>query len=223
MKTGKLFIVATPIGNLKDVSQRALEILHSVDAVVCEEYRVGSTLLKRLNIPGKTLLTLNEHNEQEQAGDILLRLHNGENLALVSDCGTPGFEDPGAFLVEQAIQQGIQVSPIPGPSSLMAAISISPVPMKEFYFVGFLPRKDEERLPKLRHLNALKMPVILMDTPYRLVKLVQEVETVFGKGRMAALALDVSLPGETILYATLSEIRQKVQARKGEFILIVYR
>lgn len=223
MNTGKLYIVATPIGNKKDISQRALETLKLVDAVICEEYRVGSTLLKMLAIPPKTLLTLNEHNEQEQSADILMRLHHGENLALVSDCGTPGFADPGAILMGQAIQQGIQVIPIPGPSSLMAAISISPVSLKEFYFAGFLPRKDEERLSKLRHLNLLKIPVILMDTPYRLGKLLQEVESVFGKGRLAALALDISLPGETILYATLSEIHQKVQARKGEFILIIYR
>lgn len=223
MSSGKLFIVATPIGNFQDVTRRALDVLASVDGVICEEYRIGSTLMKKLAISGKILLTLNEHDEQDQTSEILVRLHHGENLALISDCGTPGFEDPGAFLVEQALQQGIQVSPLPGPSSLMAAISVSPVPMKEFYFAGFLPRKDEERQSKLRHLNTLKIPIILMDTPYRLVKLLQEVETAFGKGRMATLALDVSLPGETILYATLAEIHQKVQARKGEFVLIVYR
>ena len=223
MQPGHLFIIATPIGNFQDITLRALDILRTVDGVISEEQRIGSTLLKKLGIPEKTLLTFNEHNQQEQVPEIILRLHQGENLALVSDCGTPGFEDPGAALVEQALQQGIPVSPLPGPSSLMAAISISPIPLKEFHFAGFLPRKDEERLSKLRHLNALKVPVILMDTPYRLAKLLQEVESVFGRNRMATLALDVSLPGELILYATLAELRQRVQARKGEFILILYR
>jgi 16S rRNA (cytidine1402-2'-O)-methyltransferase len=223
MKTGKLYMVATPIGNFQDITLRALDVLRSADAVICEEYRIGSTLLKKLNIPEKPLLTLNEHNEDEQTGEILLRLHKGETLALVSDCGTPGFEDPGTRLVEQALQQGIQVNPLPGPSSLMAALSVSPIPLKEFLFAGFLPRKDDERLSKLRHLNALKMHLILMDTPYRMGKLLQEAESVFGKNRLATLVVDISLPGELILHAPLAEIHQRVQARKGEFILIVYR
>lgn len=223
MKPGHLFMVATPIGNYQDITLRALEVLRTVDGVICEEFRIGSTLLKKLGIPEKPLIPFNEHNQQHQASEILLRLHQGENLALVSDCGTPGFEDPGSSLIEQALQQGIPVSPLPGPSSLMAAISVSPVPLKEFHFAGFLPRKDEERLSKLRHLSALKVPVILMDTPYRLSKLLQEVETVFGRNRMATLALDVSLPIELILHATLAELRLRVQARKGEFILILYR
>jgi 16S rRNA (cytidine1402-2'-O)-methyltransferase len=222
MKSGKLFIVATPIGNYQDITLRALDVLRTVDAVICEELRLGSTLLKKTGISNKPLLTLNEHNEDEQTGEILLRLHRGETLSLISDCGTPGFEDPGARLVQEALQQGIQVIPLPGPSSLMAAISISPIPLKEFLFAGFLPRKDEERISKLKRLQALKIHLVLMDTPYRLRKLLEEVESIFGKHRQATLALDVSLPGELILYADLSEIRQRVQSRKGEFVLIIY-
>jgi 16S rRNA (cytidine1402-2'-O)-methyltransferase len=223
MKSGKLYIVATPIGNYQDITLRALEILRLADAVICEELRLGSTLLKKAGISNKSLLTLNEHNEDEQTGEILLRLHKGETLALISDCGTPGFEDPGARLVQESLQQGIQIIPLPGPSSLMAALSISPIPLKEFLFAGFLPRKDEERISKLKHLQALKTHLVLMDTPYRLGKLLEEVESVFGKYRQATLALDISLPGELILHATLGDIRKRVQARKGEFVLIVYR
>ena len=223
MKSGKLFIVATPIGNYQDITLRALDVLRTADAVICEELRLGSTLLKKTGISNKPLLTLNEHNEDEQTGEILLCLHRGETLALISDCGTPGFEDPGARLVQEALQQGIQVIPLPGPSSLMAALSISPIPLKEFLFAGFLPRKDAERISKLKHLQALKTHLVLMDTPYRLGKLLEEVESIFGKYRQATLALDISLPGELILYANLNEIRQRVQARKGEFVLIVYR
>jgi 16S rRNA (cytidine1402-2'-O)-methyltransferase len=223
MKFGKLFIVATPIGNVQDITLRALDVLRAVDAVICEELRLGSTLLKKLGIANKSLLTLNEHDEDEQTGEILLRLHKGETLALISDCGTPGFEDPGARLVQDALQQGIQIIPLPGPSSLMAALSISPIPLKEFFFAGFLPRKDDERISKLKHLQALKTHLVLMDTPYRLGKLLEEVESIFGKYRQATLALDISLPGELILHAALIDIRQRVQARKGEFVLIVYR
>ena len=223
MKTGKLFIVATPIGNYQDITLRALDTLRSVDGVICEEVRLGSTLLKKLNITNKPLLALNEHNEDEQTGEILIRLHKGETFGLISDCGTPGFEDPGSRLVLEALQQGVQVIPLPGPSSLMAALSISPIPLKEFLFAGFLPRKDAERISKLKHLQALKTHLVLMDTPYRLGKLMEEVESVFGKFRQATLALDISLPGELILHDTLAEIRQRVQARKGEFVLIVYR
>jgi 16S rRNA (cytidine1402-2'-O)-methyltransferase len=223
MKFGKLFIVATPIGNYQDITLRALDVLRLADAVICEELRLGSTLLKKLGITAKPLLTMNEHNEDEQTGEILMRLHKGETFALISDCGTPGFEDPGARLVQEAFQQGVQVIPLPGPSSLMAALSVSPIPLKEFFFAGFLPRKDEERISKLKHLQALKTHLVLMDTPYRLGKMLEEVESVFGKNRQVTLAVDISLPGELILNATLSEIRQRMQARKGEFVLIVYR
>ena len=223
MKSGKLFIVATPIGNYQDITLRALDTLRTAGGVICEELRLGSTLLKKIGIPNKHLLPLNEHNEDEQTGEILIRLQRGETLALISDCGTPGFEDPGSRLVLEALQQGIQVIPLPGPSSLMAALSVSPIPLKEFLFAGFLPRKDADRISKLKQLQALKTHLVLMDTPYRLGKLLEEVESVFGKFRRATLALDISLPGELILHATLAEIRRHVQARKGEFVLIVYR
>ncbi len=223
MKLGTLYIVATPIGNLKDFTLRSLDILRSVDAVVCEELRQGSTLLKRAGIQGKLLLTLNEHNEAEQIPDLLLRLSHGESLALISDSGTPIFADPGVMLLEQAIVQGIKVVPIPGPSSLTAALSVSPISMREFIFAGFLPRKDDERLSKLKSLKSLKLPLVLLDTPYRLGKLMNEVEKVFGKGHVITLALDLTLPDELILHGTVNEIQARIQVRKGEFVLIVHR
>ena len=223
MKYGVLYIVATPIGNFQDITLRALDILRKVDLVVCEELRQGSTLLKKLGIVGKTILTLNEHNEAEQIPDLLIHLRNGKSLALISDCGTPAFADPGAALLEQSIMQGIKVVPIPGPSSLIAALSISPIPLKEFFFAGFLPRKDDERITKLKNLHGLKSPLVLMDTPYRLSKLLEEVEKVFGGNRIITLALDLTLPGELILNGPIKEIKAMIQARKGEFVLIVHR
>jgi 16S rRNA (cytidine1402-2'-O)-methyltransferase len=223
LKSGNLYIVATPIGNPQDITLRAIEMLRLANAVVCEELRLGTTLLKKLNIVDKEILTLNEHNEDEQTGELMIRLHTGQSLALISDCGTPTFADPGARLIEEAIQQRVPVIPVPGPSSLMSALSVSPVPLKEFIFAGFLPRKDPERISKLKNLQGIHMPLVLMDTPYRLGKLLQEVENVFGKNRQVTLAVDLTLPNELILHGPLTEVRQRIQARKGEFILIVYR
>ena len=223
MKQGILYIVATPIGNYQDITLRAINTLRSASAVVCEELRLGSTLLKKIGIEQKEILTLNEHNEDEQTGALIIRLHQGDSLALISDCGTPTFADPGARLLEEAIQQGIQVVPIPGPSSLMSALSVSPIPLNEFIFAGFLPRKDPERISKLRNLQSIRMPLVLMDTPYRLGKLLEEVETVFGKNRQVTLAIDLTLHSELVLHGSLAEIRNRIQARKGEFVLVVLR
>jgi len=223
VKQGILYIVATPIGNYQDITLRAINTLRSASAVVCEELRLGSTLLKKIGIEQKEILTLNEHNEDEQTGMLIIRLHQGDSLALISDCGTPTFADPGARLLEEAIQQEIQVVPIPGPSSLMSALSVSPIPLNEFVFAGFLPRKDPERISKLRNLQSIRMPLVLMDTPYRLGKLLEEVETVFGKNRQVTLAIDLTLHSELVLHGSLAEIRQRIQARKGEFVLVVHR
>ncbi len=219
---GKLYIVATPIGNYQDITLRALEILRSADAVVCEEYREGSTLLKRLEITPQELITLNEHNEQEKLTLILGRLAAGKSLALISDCGTPVFADPGAALVEMVSQAGFQVIPIPGPSSLMAALSVLDFKPQPFYFAGFLPREPEKRRAELNRVKSLNVPVVIMDTPYRLGSALEDVASVFGKGRRVTLACDLTLPAETIYRGPVGEIRQKVKDRKAEFVLVVH-
>lgn len=222
MKIGCLYIVATPIGNYQDITLRALEVLRKADAVICEEFRQGSTLLKKLDIPSKDLLQLNEHNEEEKAPEILSLLLSGKHLALVSDCGTPAFADPGTQLVKQALEFQVPVVPVPGASSLMALISVSPLPMDRFYFAGFLPRKTPKRQSELKALQRMNVPIILMDTPYRLEKLLQEIRTTFGKNRLITLALDLTLESEQILHGTVGEILPQVKNRKSEFMLIVY-
>ena len=219
---GKLFIVATPIGNYGDISLRALETLKGADAVVCEEFREGSTLLKKLGIGDKKLLILNEHNEKEGTEEIFQALLTGQIVALVSDCGTPGFADPGTILVKRCMEFSIPVSSVPGASSLMAAISLSPLPLKEFYFAGFLPRAESERKVKLAFLKAQKIPIILMDTPYRLEKLLKEISISFGSNRLVTLAVDLTMPSESLFHGPVGEISKKMKARKGEFILIVH-
>lgn len=222
MKIGCLFVVSTPIGNYEDITLRALNVLREADAVICEEYRQGSTLLKKLAIPSKELLLLNEHNETEKTAELLQLMLSGEKLALVSDCGTPAFADPGTYLIKLADEFQVPVIPIPGASSLMALIAVSPLPMDEFFFAGFLPRKTELRQPKLKSLAKMDVPIILMDTPYRLEKLLVEIRQTFGKNRIVTLALDLTLENEKILHGPLGEILEQVKNRKSEFILIVH-
>jgi 16S rRNA (cytidine1402-2'-O)-methyltransferase len=218
---GTLYIVATPIGNPGDITLRAIEVLKSADAVVCEEYKPGSTLLKKLGIEGKELVLLNEHNEPEVAADLLVRLLNGQSLALFSDCGTPVFSDPGHYLIQLAASSGVKVSPIPGASSLMAALSVLDFHLEKFMFGGFLPRDPDVRRKMLTYYRTLKMPIVLMDTPYRLGALLDDVIKVFSKGYMVTVAFDLTLPTETVYRGTAEEVRKSIGPRKGEFIMIV--
>jgi len=220
-ETGTLYIVATPIGNPGDITLRAIEVLKSADAVVCEEYKPGSTLLKKLGIVGKELVLLNEHNEPEVAADLLTRLLKGESLALFSDCGTPVFSDPGHYLIQLASSSGVKVSPVPGASSLMAALSVLDFHLERFVFGGFPSRDPDVRRKVLTHYRSLKMPVVLMDTPYRLGTLLDDVITVFGRGHMVTVAFDLTLPTETVYRGTAGDVRKQVGPRKGEFIMVI--
>lgn len=220
-KLGTLNIIATPIGNPGDITLRAIEVLKSVDAVICEEYKPGSTLLKKLGILEKELVLLNEHNEAEGAADLLMRLLNGQNLALISDCGTPVFSDPGAYLIQLAAGSGVTVTPIPGASSLMAAMSVLDFKIGQFYFAGFLARDPDARRKELTRLRGLKVTIVLMDTPYRLKALLEDVGKVFGRQAFVTVALDLTLPSEVVLRGGTSEVINKIGSRKGEFIMVV--
>ncbi|HSM23924.1 MAG TPA: 16S rRNA (cytidine(1402)-2'-O)-methyltransferase [Anaerolineaceae bacterium] len=222
-KPGKLFIVATPIGNWDDITLRAVKVLESVDILICEEFRTGSTLLKKLSIPPKELISLNEHNEDSQVSSIIQHLLNGKNLALISDCGTPVFADPGHLLINQAVQYGIQIIPIPGPSSLMATLSVLDFKLEQFYFAGFLPREKEERRKTLNSLRTIDVPIILMDTPYRLQKLLEEVVQTFGKSRIITLGLNITLENEKFLRGPVSQVINQLTQKKAEFILVVHK
>ncbi len=222
VKIGKLYIVATPIGNLEDITLRALKVLGSVDAVICEERRAGSTLLKKLGVTPKELLALNEHNEPAEAAEIALRMAKGESFALISDAGTPVFADPGAALIRQAVEYGVETVPVPGPSSLMAALSVLDVKLDQYVFGGFLSRNPEQRRMELQRLRGLRMPVVLLDTPYRLTAILGDIEKVFGKGQRLTLAFNLTLPGEMICRGNPQEIAKQVGPRKGEFVLVIH-
>ena len=222
-KFGKLYIVATPIGNPQDITLRAIETLRSVDAVICEERKDGSRLLKQLEIIGKPLIELNEHNESDMIQQVLIELMNGRNMALVSDCGTPVFSDPGKQLLKLMAEMRIKVVPVPGASSLTTALSVCPFDMENFTFLGFLPPKTEQRVAVLQKHKFSECPLILMDTPYRLVKLLDEVSRTFGRQQQIFLALDLTLLSETTYLGTVQDVASQVQGRKAEFILILDR
>lgn len=221
-QTGKLFIVATPIGNWDDISFRAIKVLESIDILICEEFRVGSTLLKKLSLPSKELISLNEHNEINQIDSIIQHLLNGKNLALISDCGTPVFADPGHILINQAVQFGIEIIPIPGASSLMATLSILDFKLDQFYFAGFLPREKEERKRSLNALRTINVPIVLMDTPYRLQKLLEELSQTFGKSRNITLGMNISLENEKFLRGPIYQVINQLTTKKAEFILVIH-
>jgi 16S rRNA (cytidine1402-2'-O)-methyltransferase len=220
--SGTLSIVATPIGNPDDISLRAINTLRAADVIICEELRVGTSLLKRLGIEPKEILLLNEHNEEEQASQIALRLVQGQNMALISDTGTPVFADPGSLLISIASGYGVPVVPIPGANSIIAALSILDFKLEQFVFGGFLPREPEKRRAELTRLRGLRMPVVLMDTPYRLGALLEDVAKTFGPGQPVTVACDLTQSNEIIYRGSASSVRKQVNQKKAEFVLIVH-
>ena len=219
---GKLYVVATPIGNWEDITIRALNILKSVDLLVCEEFRVGSTLLKKLSLPKKELINLNEHNEKEQAQLVIQKLMEGLDIALISDCGTPVFADPGHMLINQAVQVGIQIVPIPGASSLMTTLSVLDFKLDQFYFAGFLPREKEQRKEELSSLKSLSIPIVLMDTPYRLQRLLEEAAQTFGNNRRITLGVNLTMENERFFRGPISQVIKQLNVKKAEFMLVVH-
>jgi 16S rRNA (cytidine1402-2'-O)-methyltransferase len=204
---GTLSLVATPIGNYDDITLRALRVLKEADLLVTEERREGERLMRHFDIV-KPFETLNEHNEAAASHAILEQLEAGKNVALVSDCGTPVFSDPGQTLVRKAIERRIRIVPVPGASSLMPALTVSGFSIDQFLFYGWLSPKKDRRRAELRQLRQERRTIVLMDTPYRLVALLGDLAETFGDTRRICIALDLTMPGETMLYGTAVELYQ---------------
>jgi 16S rRNA (cytidine1402-2'-O)-methyltransferase len=219
---GNLYLAATPIGNFQDLTLRAHRVLSEVDAVVCEERRIGSTLLSHYKIE-KPLLELNEHSEVAQVPELIRRLKEGESLALISDHGTPLLADPGATLVAQALAAGIRVEPIPGASSIVAALVASGLPSVRFRFQSQLPRKKDARGRALRKLKEVNDSVVLLDAPYRLLPLLQSVNDELGEARQVAVACELTMPDERFVRGPVGDVIQEFRRRpfKGEFVLVI--
>ncbi|RLC56100.1 MAG: 16S rRNA (cytidine(1402)-2'-O)-methyltransferase [Candidatus Cloacimonadota bacterium] len=217
----KLYVVATHIGNPDDITLRALKVLKEVDFVICEEFKVGSRLLKGYDIK-KPLELLNEHNETEQTQVILNRLvMNGETAAIISDAGTPLFADPGNSLVWQCHQNGIDVVPIPGASSIMAALMVSGLKLDQFLYYGFLPANKDERKRSIKRLPN-NYDLIFLETPYRLKQLLGDLKKILGPNRQAIIAYKLTQLNEKIFWGSLQELSVMIQELpKGEFVFIL--
>lgn len=223
MTSGILFVVATPIGNLADVSPRALEALRAADVIACEDTRTTRTLLARHGIATRTL-ALHEHNERVAAGRLIDALKAGRNVALVSDAGTPGLSDPGALLVEQAHRAGIRVSPLPGPSAAAAAFSAAGFPAERFLFAGFLPAAPAARRKALEGLE-LPYPVVLYEAPHRIAETLQDLAARFGPEREIVIARELTKKFEEVARLPLAETAAWLAAQphraQGEFALVL--
>jgi 16S rRNA (cytidine1402-2'-O)-methyltransferase len=220
--SGTLYLVATPIGNLDDITFRALQVLKSVDLVVYEERKEGERLLRHFDIH-TPVDSLNEHNEAAATHNIIQHLLKGKSVALVSDGGTPVFSDPGQLLVRKAADQRIRIVPVPGASSLMPALIVSGFSIDQFFFYGWLSPKKERRRAELRQLLQERRTIVLMDTPYRLQSLMRDLAEIFGAARRVCLAFNLTLSDEEIIRGTAADIHTLVMQRemKGEYVIVI--
>ena len=221
---GTLHVVATPIGNLGDLSPRALEALKTVAAICAEDTRHTRQLLAHFGVD-KPLVALHEHNEGDAAAPLVARLLAGESLALVSDAGTPLVSDPGFRLVRAAREAGIAVSPVPGASALIAALSVAGLPSDRFIFEGFLPAKPKARRERLTALASEPRTLIFYESAHRIEEALDDAVAAFGGERRAVIARELTKLFETVLDGSLEELVQRVRddanQRKGEFVLLV--
>lgn len=222
IKPGILYLVSTPIGNYDDITLRAINILTEADFIICEEYKEAAKLLNKLKIK-KDLISLNEHNEKETVSDILIKLFEGKNAAIISDCGTPVFSDPGYHLVDNCISAGIKISPVPGANSLLPALIGSGFDIDKFYFYGWLSPKKDIRKYELKKLKTLRELLVILDTPYRLQSLLKDCSEILGNNKPAVVAYQLTLPNEKYIRGTLGELSKKAENEKlkGEFVLII--
>ncbi|HEY8707445.1 MAG TPA: 16S rRNA (cytidine(1402)-2'-O)-methyltransferase [Burkholderiaceae bacterium] len=224
--TGALYVVATPIGNLADITLRAIHVLALVDAVACEDTRHSAPLLRQLGIEGKALIAVHEHNEREAAAGVLLRLARGERVAYVSDAGTPAISDPGATLVAAVHAAGYRAVPIPGASSTVAALSVAgDATGGAFTFVGFLPPRSGERAKALKDLAASPRAQVLFEAPHRIDALAAALAEACG-ARPLTLCRELTKQFETVHTLAASELPGWLAAdpnrSRGEFVLVVH-
>lgn len=224
MNSACLYVVATPIGNLEDITLRALRVLAEADIVAAEDTRHSRVLLSRHGIE-RQLLALHEHNEDRQSPQLVERILQGESLALISDAGTPLLSDPGYRLVRMAVEAGIPVVPVPGASAVTAALSVAGLPTDRFVFEGFLPPKAAARRKRLQALAGEPRTLVFFESSHRIEDCLADLESAFGEERPAAVCRELSKRFETVLRGTLAELRDLVGSDpdqgKGEFVLVV--
>ena len=218
---GTLYLIATPIGNLEDITLRALRTLKECDAVAAEDTRHTGQLLKHFGI-SKPMLSYFQFNEARRSEEIIERLRRGEKIALVTDAGSPGISDPGERVVRAARGAGLRVESVPGPCALVAALTASGLATDEFHFIGFLPHKSGQRRKQLEALKEFAGTLILYESPYRIEKVLGELQEVFP-GRPVVLARELTKKFEEFLRGTPAELLELVKRRslKGEFVVLI--
>ncbi len=215
-----LYLIPTPIGNLKDITLRAIEILRDVELIVAEDTRVSGKLLKHLDI-SKPLRSLHQNNEHAKVNEIC-DLAKSKDIAYITDAGTPGISDPGFLLVRACIKEGINVECLPGPTAFVPALAVSGLPMDTFYFEGFLPHK-KGRSTRLKHVSELTCTTILYESPHRIQKCISQLIEHCGPDRRACIVRELSKMHEEKIYGTLEDIQKTIADRtiKGEIVVVI--
>src|SRR5580658_9509893 len=221
LRPGTLYLVATPIGNLEDITLRALRVLRECDVVAAEDTRHSGRLLQHFGI-SKPMLSYFQFNEARRSEEILERLRRGEKVALVTDAGSPGISDPGARVVAAARTAGLRVEAVPGPCALVAALTASGLPTDEFHFVGFLPHKSGQRLRQLEALRTVPGTLIFYESPYRIVKLLEELAALYPL-RKLVMARELTKKFEEFRSGQAGALLEEARAKppKGEFVVLV--
>ena len=221
MSQGRLYIVSTPIGNLEDITLRALETLKKVDYIACEDTKHSLKLLNHYGIK-KPLISYWSEKEKVRAEEIIQKIKSGFQVALITDAGTPGISDPGAVVISRAIQEEIDIVPVPGPTALITALSISRLNTDEFTFIGFLPGKQTQRRKKLLELSSEKRTLVFYEAPHRVLETLYDMLEIFGN-RYASVSRELTKIFEETLRGSLKEICEKLEESKiaGEYVIVV--
>lgn len=224
MEKGKLYICGTPIGNLSDVSQRLLDVLQEVDIIACEDTRHSRKLLNYFSIE-KKLLSYHEHNEQQRSREIIEKINSGKHIALLSDAGMPVISDPGQILVKEAVQESIEVIPIPGPSAFLAALVVSGLDISSFVFRSFIPRSGNDRREFLEEMALENKTTVFYESPYRLKNTLKDLKE-FSKemaARKTVIVREITKLHEEKYYGTAAELYQRLnnQEIKGEIVVVI--
>jgi 16S rRNA (cytidine1402-2'-O)-methyltransferase len=220
VRPGVLYVVSTPIGNLEDISQRAIRILKDVDIVAAEDTRTTGRLLKHLGLT-KKLLSYHSYNEARRAPQLLALLNGGKSIGLVTDAGTPGISDPAFEILRLVIENGITVVPIPGANAVLPALVVSGLPLHRFVFEGFLPVK-KGRATRLERLKTEERTMVLYESPHRIVKTVNDIRTVLGERRIT-VARELTKKFEEVVRGTVSEVLTHLESKgpKGEYVIVI--
>ncbi len=217
---GKLFVVGTPIGNLEDITFRAVKTLKEVDLIACEDTRRAKILLQHFEIDTPTV-SYNEHNERQRIPELIEKMKAGSSIALLSDAGMPTISDPGYRLVRAARDAEIQVISVPGPSAVTAALSVSGLPTDRFIFEGFLPRKKGKRERKIMEFRDETRTVVIFESVHRIERTLHELAELLGRDRKIAVCRELTKIFEEVIYGSIGEVIEKLKVKKGEFVIVI--